>query len=130
MLTLHGLDHLVLRSNNAQQLSEFYCNKLGCTLERELAEANLIQLRAGASLIDIQQIPSHQASHPATHNLDHFCLEIAPCDLKALKVKLQSQGIVCEEIAERYGASGFGLSLYIRDMDGNRVELKPKKQAS
>ncbi|MGU3844370.1 VOC family protein, partial [Vibrio diabolicus] len=34
--------------------------------------------------------------------------------------------IETEEFAKRYGAQGFGRSLYIHDPEGNVVELKPQ----
>ena len=34
MLELIGLDHVVLRAKNTARLLDFYCNVLGCTVER------------------------------------------------------------------------------------------------
>ena len=47
------LDHLVLRARDLDRLTAFYRDVLGCQLERELEELGLVQLRAGASLIDL-----------------------------------------------------------------------------
>ena len=41
------LDHVVLRARNADALTRFYCDVLGCRREREVAELGLVQLRAG-----------------------------------------------------------------------------------
>ena len=43
------LDHVVLRARNADALTRFYCDVLGCRREREVAELGLVQLRAGES---------------------------------------------------------------------------------
>ncbi|MEO1916057.1 MAG: VOC family protein, partial [Myxococcales bacterium] len=54
MIQLTGLDHVVLRVADADTAIRFYCEVLGCSVERKLpAELGLIQLRAGHSLIDI-----------------------------------------------------------------------------
>ena len=48
-----GLDHVVLRVGSLERAIEFYRNVLGCQIERELQQPRLVQLRAGASLIDL-----------------------------------------------------------------------------
>jgi glyoxylase I family protein len=35
-----------------------------------------------------------------------------------------SAGVTCTEAGTRYGADGYGLSIYVTDPDGNTVELK------
>jgi glyoxylase I family protein len=109
---------------------DFYCDVLGCRLERELDEAKLAQLRAGNSLIDLVDAggplgrqsggaPDHQAP-----NLDHFCLQVQPWDRDAIRKYLRAHDVEVDEIVTRYGATGHGPSLYIRDPEGNRLELK------
>lgn len=125
-----GLDHIVLRTADAARMVRFYCDVLGCALERRRDDLGLIQLRAGCSLIDLVTLegPLGRAggAAPGTEgrNLDHFCLRIEPFDPQALKTHLEDQGVACGEVSERYGAGGFGPSLYIHDPDGNTVELK------
>jgi len=42
----------------------------------------------------------------------------------ALKAHLHRNGVDPGEVHERYGAEGYGPSIYITDPDGNTVELK------
>ena len=42
---------------------------------------------------------------------------------------LQSCGLSVEKAARRFGAEGYGLSLYCFDPDGNQVELKGPSEA-
>ncbi|HEX9446714.1 MAG TPA: VOC family protein, partial [Dongiaceae bacterium] len=49
---LTGLDHLVLRIRDRARMVSFYCEVLGCTVERAQPEIGLTQLRTGRSLID------------------------------------------------------------------------------
>jgi len=59
MIRIKNLDHVVLRSPDADRLVGFYCNVLGCTVERRLSpEFGMVQLRAGAALIDIVAVDS------------------------------------------------------------------------
>ena len=59
-------------------------------------------------------------------NVDHFCLQIAAFDEQQLRGYLESHNIVADDFVERYGAQGFGHSIYIEDPEGNVVELKPQ----
>ena len=129
-----AIDHIVLRSARYRVLIDFYCNVIGCTLERETAaEIGLTQLRAGNALIDIVDVNGKlgktggAAPGPTGNNLDHFCLQIEAFDEVELIAFLRSQGVDCGEFHERYGARGMGRSLYISDSDGNTVELRATK---
>jgi len=43
-----AIDHIVLRTENYRNLINFYCDVIGCSLERETsADFGLTQLRAG-----------------------------------------------------------------------------------
>ena len=128
------LDHVVLRVRSLENTLEFYRDILGCPVERELPELGLTQLRAGTALIDIVPVSSElgrkggeapKASlQDGGRNVDHFALKLSSFDAESLTAYLQSKGLVVGEVAERYGADGFGPSIYIQDPDGNIVELK------
>jgi extradiol dioxygenase family protein len=120
-----ALDHLVLRVADLDRAIKFYGEVLGCQVERRLEEPKLVQLRAGASMIDL--VPAGPAAHSvdaAARNLDHFAVRISTFDFAALAAHLQRHGIAVGEVRRRYGAEGYGSSLYITDPDGNVVELK------
>ena len=126
-----AIDHIVLRTARYSKLIEFYCDVIGCRLERETsAEFGLTQLRAGNALIDIVDVAGKLgkagggAPAPMGNNLDHFCLQIEAFDETELLDYLQSHGIDGGEFQERNGAQGMGRSLYISDIDGNTVELR------
>ncbi len=121
-----GLDHLVLRVADLDRAIKFYGEVLGCHVERRLDEPKLVQLRAGSSMIDL--VPAGPASQSAeaaaARNLDHFAVRISTFDFQALAAHLGRHGIAAGEVRRRYGAEGYGSSLYITDPDGNVVELK------
>ena len=127
---LLGLDHVVLRVRDLDAALRFYAGALGCTEERRIDALGLVQLRAGRSLIDLVPVDSPLgkagggAPDPAAKNVDHFCLRIEPFDAVALASHLRGHGIEPGEVGERYGADGHGPSMYVRDPDGNVVELK------
>ncbi len=130
MFRLLGLDHVVLRVKSLPAMQAFYCGALGCTVEREEPELGLTQLRAGASLIDLVPVdgPLGRQGGAAPglegRNLEHFCLAIEPFDAAQIQHHLQALGVACGPVASRYGAGGYGPSLYVTDPQGNTVELK------
>src|SRR3546814_18335654 len=48
-----GLDQVVLRVRDVAAMQAFYCDVLGCTVEKRQEAIGLLQLRAGDSLIDL-----------------------------------------------------------------------------
>lgn len=109
---------------------EFYCDVLGCRLEKTQQKFGLYQLRAGANLIDLIDIDGELGrlggAAPATEGrtLDHFCLRIEPFNIEQIRSHLAKHGIQPGEVADRYGAEGYGPSIYVTDPDGNVIELK------
>jgi glyoxylase I family protein len=117
------LDHVVLRCRDQASMLDFYTRLLGLVEERRLEAIGLIQLRAGASMIDL--VPVKEPRDEQGGNVDHFCLGIEAPDLTRAMRWLGEQGIeIIGEPATRYGARGMGLSIYVRDPEGNVVELK------
>jgi catechol 2,3-dioxygenase-like lactoylglutathione lyase family enzyme len=125
-IRIGGLDHVVLRVGSLERAIQFYQTVLGLHIERELQQPRLVQLRAGASLIDLvpAAVSPHQALDPAARNMDHFAVRVVGFDAAALKAHLQRHGVDPGDVHERYGAEGYGPSIYITDPDGNTVELK------
>lgn len=127
-----AIDHIVLRTSNLQKMLAFYQDILACPIERELLELGLTQLRAGNALIDIVTVDSElgklggKAPEQNGRNVDHFCLQTAAFDEQQLRDYLNSHNIATNDFAKRYGAQGFGRSIYIEDPEGNVVELKPQ----
>jgi len=129
-IEIRGLDHVVLRVADLERALRFYCDVLGCTEERRLDALGLVQLRAGAALIDLVPVDSPLGRHggPAPgesgRNVDHFALQLERLDETLLRAHLEAHGVAPGDVAQRYGAQGMGPSMYLRDPDGNTVELK------
>ena len=117
-----GLDHVVLRVASLERAIDFYRAVLGCRVERELRQPRLVQLRAGAALIDL--VPADPPAVRGAGNMDHFALRLEAFDAPALTAHLRRHGVDPGAVHERYGAEGYGPSLYFTDPDGNTVELK------
>ena len=120
-LRVTGLDHVVLRVADLDRAITFYQTVLGCPIERTLEQPKLVQLRAGTSMIDL--VPG-APGEPPMRNMDHFAVRIERMDADAVWAHLRRHGIDPGEVRRRYGAEGYGASIYITDPDGNTVELK------
>ena len=121
--TVADLDHVVLRCRDQSRMLDFYTRVLGLVEERRLDAIGLIQLRAGKSLVDL--VPDAGGPPHDRPNVDHFCLTIDTSDVHGVLAYLAAAAI--ETIGEpmvRYGARGYGLSVYCRDPEDNVVELK------
>jgi glyoxylase I family protein len=118
-----GLDHVVLRVKDQEASRRFYTEALGCTVDHVNERISLVQLRFGDQLIDL--LPGGRG--PDGSGMDHFCLSIRCADLSAVREALTEKGVAVDgDVVERRGAFGTGPSLYLRDPDGYRVELKPR----
>jgi glyoxylase I family protein len=122
MFSIKCIDHIVLRVRDVDSMVSFYCETLGCKIENIQKEIELTQLRAGDSIIDLLKVEDNAAS--TNRNLDHFCLRIDPFNYDSLKKYFQSKGIEIYKFGERNGAQGIGPSFYLKDPDGNEIELK------
>lgn len=131
-INIQALDHVVIRTRDLDAMLKFYRDVLGCPVERERTDLGLTQLRAGNALIDIVTVDSKlgklggRPPEQNGRNVDHFCLQLSPFIEEDLLLYLESQGVETGEFSKRYGAQGFGRSLYVYDPEGNVVELKPQ----
>jgi catechol 2,3-dioxygenase-like lactoylglutathione lyase family enzyme len=129
-LNIRVIDHVVIRARNPEALMTFYGEVLGCPLEKEQTAIGLYQLRAGSSLIDIVAVDGELGRNfprpPADDapNMDHFCVQVEPWDADAILAHLRAHGVEAGDVVRRYGARGYGPSIYVTDPEGNTVELK------
>ena len=129
-LQIRRIDHVVLRIRDLEASLRFWRDALGCPVERSSDALGLYQLRAGDSLIDLVPIDGAlgqaggDAPDLARRNVDHVALTLARFDEQELRARLERHGIEPGDVGTRYGSEGMGPSMYIRDPDGNTVELK------
>jgi catechol 2,3-dioxygenase-like lactoylglutathione lyase family enzyme len=125
---LTGIDHVVLLVGDMERATAFYTDVIGCTLDNDLPRYGMRQLRAGAALIDLVDIGSDEGAWarpevPGGRNVDHVALGLGPADPETVRRHLSSHNVAIIEEGDRVGALGDTLSFYIRDPDGNQIEL-------
>jgi len=116
-----GFDHLVLNVSDVRRSLDFYVDRLGLAPERveewERGEVFFPSVRIDATTV----IDLLQNRRGSTGNVDHLCL-VVDDDVDALAA---SGGFdVVDGPDERWGAQGVARALYVRDPDGNVVELR------
>ena len=130
MIRIRELDHIVLRVVDLDRMTRFYCDVLGCAIERRQDEIGLLQLRAGRSLVDLVPVDGKlgrmggAAPGAQGRNVDHFCFRVEPFDADTIRAGLAAAGVEAGAVEARYGAEGEGPSIYLSDPEGNTIELK------
>jgi catechol 2,3-dioxygenase-like lactoylglutathione lyase family enzyme len=119
-----GMDHIVLAVDDVERALAWYGGQLGLEGVRvdewRDGHAPFPSMRVNeATIIDF--LPASERAQKGL-NLDHLCLVVEPIDLDAMKASGRFE--VVDGPAPRYGARGVGTSLYVRDPDGNVVELR------
>ncbi len=120
-LTVRSLDHLVLNVADVERSLAWYRGLLGLPGVRvdawRAGEAPFPSVRiSDGTIIDLL------AAGRSGANVDHFCVVVEPADLSAVVASGAFE--VVDGPAPRFGARGEGTSLYVRDPDGNTVELR------
>jgi catechol 2,3-dioxygenase-like lactoylglutathione lyase family enzyme len=116
-----GLDHIVLNVSDVERSLAFYCGTLGMEAVRveewRRGEAPFPSARVdGGTIVDLFRLER------TGENANHFCLVVAPTDFDSVKASGQFE--VVDGPGRRFGARGDGTSLYVKDPDGNTVELR------
>ena len=121
MVKAVGLDHVVLNVADVERSLAWYCDVLGLEGVRvdewRRGEVLFASVRLDEStIIDLLQ------TERTGQNVDHVCLVVEPTDFDAVA----ASGVfdVVSGPARLFGARGEGVGLYVRDPDGNVVELR------
>jgi glyoxylase I family protein len=129
-IVIREIDHIVLRVMQLDAMIRFYCDVLGCRIERRQDEIGLVQLRAGSALVDLVPVDGKlgkmggAAPGREGRNLDHVCFRVEPFDEAAIRAHLAGHGVQAGPAESRYGAEGEGPSIYLQDPEHNTIELK------
>jgi catechol 2,3-dioxygenase-like lactoylglutathione lyase family enzyme len=122
------MDHIVLRVADVERSLAWYRDELGLQAERvdEWRDGKILfpSVRVDATTV-IDLLAAPRGDEP---NVDHVCLVIEPEDLDALAASGRFD--VVAGPSRLWGAQGDGTGLYVRDPDGNLVELSTGHSSS
>ena len=122
MVRVSGLDHIVLDVTDVEASAAWYRDKLGLELIRmeewRRGEVLFPSLRIDATtLIDL--FPAERTGE----NLNHFAV-VVDADLQAVIDSGEFELAGPDHPSDLFGAQGQGLGIYVKDPDGNTVELR------
>lgn len=136
-IRVSGLDHLVLRVRDLEQSLGFYRDVLGLPIEfledYRAGRRPFVSARTGAQLIDLVPDPTYDAEAGlSSGGFLHLCVRLQAPSLAAAVPLLRQRGVemIEETPVPRMGATGMGLSIYVRDPDGYIIELKEETPAA
>lgn len=120
-MDITDLDHIVLNVSDAERSLDWYCSMLG------LAPARVDEWRAGTApfpsvrvndrtIIDLFEVER------SGENMNHVCFAATRADVDAIAA--DDRFDVVDGPGPRWGARGDGWSVYVRDPDGNTVEVR------
>ena len=132
MFKISAMDHIVLNVPDVERSMAFYMRVLGLEPERweEFRQGkvpfpsvrvspdtviDLFPMKSGQTLTQAEGLP----------NLNHFTMVVDPADFESFQTHLAEHGVKIDEgPGRRWGARGYGLSVYFADPDGNRIEVR------
>ena len=129
MVSVTGFDHLVLTCRKARATRAFYEGLLGFRVTNELPQWGMTELTAGNAVIVLVDATSKEGEWAASpkgegENMNHYCLRLKSFDEAGLRTLLARNGIAIEEEQHEHTSEGAEHAFYVRDPDGNYVELR------
>jgi catechol 2,3-dioxygenase-like lactoylglutathione lyase family enzyme len=116
-----GLDHVVLNVSDTQRAVAWYRDELGLEPLRydewQRGEVLFVSMRIDATtIIDLLEAPR------TGENVNHFCLVVESGSVEAVAASGRFDVVDGPDL--RWGAQGVANSVYVRDPDGNVIELR------
>lgn len=127
-LRVTSLDHVVLKVADVERSLAWYQERLGLRPER-VDEWRRGEVPFPSLRVDDHTLVDLLAGEPTGTNVDHLCFVVATADLDALAASGEFRVVGDGPVDGLYGARGLARSLYVRDPDGNVVELRAYPEA-
>lgn len=132
MFKITAMDHIVLNVPDIERSIAFYTQVLGLEPERldefRQGKVPFPSVRVSSdTVIDLFPIKSGETLSRGSglHNLNHFTLVVDVAEFETFQKHLTEHGVQIEEgPGRRWGARGYGMSVYFSDPDRNRIEVR------
>ncbi|HXJ00444.1 MAG TPA: VOC family protein [Micropepsaceae bacterium] len=126
-LPISGFDHLSLTCRKHAATLRFYTTVLGFRIAARMPQWGMTELISGDAALVLVNAASKKGAWARSargngENVHHFCLRLLRFDDAALRRRLKRARIAIEEEHDE----GPERAVYIRDPEGNLVELRGK----
>jgi len=135
-VSITALDHFVLRVRDLDRSVAFYRDVLGlpieCLEEYRAGTRPFVSARIGGQLLDLVPDPTYDPEAGLQDGgFMHLCVRVKGTLERDVLPRVHARRVEVIENTPmmRLGATGYGLSVYIRDPDGYIVELKEETTA-
>ncbi|MFT7649171.1 MAG: catechol 2,3-dioxygenase-like lactoylglutathione lyase family enzyme [Candidatus Poriferisodalaceae bacterium] len=123
MIRVAGIDHIVLNVADGERAMDWYRDRLGAEPVRydewKAGDAPFLSLRLNeATIIDLL------VTERTGENMNHFALWVEATDAEIEELLAHDDVEHVRTFDSLFGAQGYGPAVYIKDLDGNQVELK------
>jgi len=122
MVQVTGFDHIVLNVADVEVSAAWYRDKLGLELIR-MEEWRRGEVLFPSLRIDATTLIDLLAAERTGENLNHFAV-VVDADLQAVVDSGEFDLAGPPHPSDLFGAQGQGLGIYVKDPDGNTVELR------
>jgi catechol 2,3-dioxygenase-like lactoylglutathione lyase family enzyme len=124
-----GFDHLSLTCRRAKATQRFYESVLGFRVSARMPQWGMTEISAGAATIVLVDAESSRGSWAKSargegENVHHFCLRLKEFDKARLRARLARHRVAIEEEQSETTSEGVEHAFYVRDPEGNLVELR------
>ena len=127
MISYKGVDHVALVTKRLPEMVKFYKEGLGLSIEHEgpsKAGYKVVTLGAGNAIVDLFEATPTNPAPAANLTETHFCLVAHGTSIYDVIANLKRAGLTPLPAEVTSGAEGKSLSTFLRDPDGNLVEIK------
>lgn len=123
MFKIKSIDHIVLTVKDIAKTVEFYTAVLG--MEKEVFKGNRVALKFGHQKINLHELGNE--FEPKAMNVKEGSADlcfITETSIVEFKTHIENLGVkIIEGPVKRTGAVGEINSIYLRDCDGNLIEI-------
>ena len=124
---VRGLGEIAFRVNNLDAMQQFYEQVIGLPLMTRFPKSAFFKIADGygshtqvLALFDRFESPGYRGADAATSTIDHIAFEIPLADFADERKRLEALGLQVETAEHAWV---HWRSLYVRDPEGNQVEL-------
>jgi len=126
VISYKGVDHVALVTKRLPEMVKFYKEGLGLSVEHEgnaKAGYKVVTMGAGNAILDLCEATPTNPAPAANLTETHFCLVAHGTSIYEVISALKRSGLTPQPAEVTTGAEGKSLSTFLRDPDGNLVEL-------